>query len=191
MHLLSNSVPATAAIVGLMATVVVATWTDLRARRIPNQLLAPSAAAALMLSVFAPGGQGLAASLLGALTGLLVCLPVYLLKAMAAGDVKLMTVIGLYAGAALTLDIALLAALMGGVWVMLMFQREMRGTGTSARGRGLCLRHRLQHIDADRDDVAGTRTAADHNTHNKNLLIPYGPVIAAGTALALMIASSR
>ena len=47
------------------------------------------------------------ASLVGGLVGGMVFLPLYLLRGMAAGDVKLMAVIGLYAGAALTLDIDL------------------------------------------------------------------------------------
>ena len=75
MKLLAQHLPSYAAVAGLLLTVIVAAWTDLRHWRIPNQLLAPSAAAALMLSVFAPGAQGLTASLLGGLVGLMVFMP--------------------------------------------------------------------------------------------------------------------
>ncbi|MFM8466021.1 MAG: prepilin peptidase, partial [Oxalobacteraceae bacterium] len=96
MKFLAQHLPAYGALAGLLLTVLWAAWVDLRQWRIPNRLLAPSAAAALMLSAFMPGGQGLAASLLGGLVGLMVFMPLYLLKGMAAGDVKLMGVVGLY-----------------------------------------------------------------------------------------------
>ena len=179
MKLLANSLPAHVALAGLMVTVICAAWCDLRHWRIPNHLLAPSAAAALMLSVFAPGGQGLTASLLGGLVGLMVFMPLYLLKGMAAGDVKLMGVIGLYSGAALTLDIALLTALIGGLWVITLFQWQMHRDPKRIRQFGICLRHR---------SVRPT-TNAKASAQNKSLLIPYGAVIATGTVLALLIAS--
>ena len=125
MHLLASELPANSLLAALLLTVMAAAWTDFHQWRIPNRLLAPSAAAALMLSAFAPGAQGLYLSLLGAAVGLLIFLPLYILKGMAAGDVKLMTVIGLYAGPQLTLDIALLTALIGGLWVVILFNREM------------------------------------------------------------------
>ena len=125
MHLLANEIPANSLLAGLLLTVMAAAWTDFQTWRIPNRLLAPSAAAALMLSAFVPGAQGLYLSLLGAAVGLLIFMPLYLLKGMAAGDVKLMTVIGLYAGPQLTLDIALVSALIGGMWVVILFNREM------------------------------------------------------------------
>jgi len=179
MKLLADSLPSLTAVAGLLLTVLAAAWTDLRRWRIPNQLLAPSAAAALMLSVFAPGGQGLTASLLGGLVGLMVFMPLYLLKGMAAGDVKLMGVVGLYSGAALTLDIALLTALIGGLWVLTLFQWQMHGAPTRDPKFGICLRHRGLRAAVPTKAVA----------HNKSLLIPYGAVIATGTVLALLIAS--
>ncbi len=125
MHLLANGPPQSIIVIALVLTVMAAAWTDYREWRIPNALLAPSAAAALMLSTFVPGGQGLVHVLLGALAGLLIFMPLYLLKGMGAGDIKLMTVIGLYAGPNLTLDIALVTALIGGVWVIALFNQEI------------------------------------------------------------------
>ena len=178
MKLLTHSLPAYAAVAGLLLTVAYAAWSDLRHWRIPNQLLAPSAAAALMLSSFAPGGQGLIASLLGGLVGLSVFMPLYLLKGIAAGDIKLMGVIGLYAGAVLVLDIALLTALIGGVWAMVLFQTQRQAT----RPKGFSLFLRDQRVTLTEGQ---TKPAAQ----NKSLLIPYGAVIATGTFLALLIAS--
>lgn len=178
MKLLAQHLPAYGAVAGLLVTVICAAWVDLRQWRIPNRLLAPSAVVALMLSVFMPGGQGLTPSLLGGLVGLAVFMPLYLLKGMAAGDVKLMGVIGLYAGAALTLDIALLTALIGGLWVTTLFQWRIHGDPRRIRRFGICLRHRGLRA------TTNTKAAAQ----NKSLLIPYGAVIATGTVLALLIA---
>lgn len=125
MYLLANGLPQSSIVVALVLTVMAAAWTDYREWRIPNALLAPSAAAALMLSTFAPGGQGLMQALMGAVAGLLIFMPLYLLKGMGAGDIKLMTVIGLYAGLDLALDIALLTALIDGLWVIVLFNQEL------------------------------------------------------------------
>jgi prepilin peptidase CpaA len=182
MKLLATSLPHYSVIIGLVITVFGAAWTDLRQFRIPNQLLAASAVAALMLSVYLSGGHGLIASLVGGLIGGMVFLPLYLLRGMAAGDVKLMAVIGLYAGAALTLDIALLTALIGGIWIMVLFQWEMQDYTQRLKQFGLCLRHR--HLRS----VESAKKAAPQN---KSLLIPYGAVIAVGTVLALIIASQQ
>jgi prepilin peptidase CpaA len=191
MKFLAQHLPAYGALAGLLLTVLWAAWVDLRQWRIPNRLLAPSAAAALMLSAFMPGGQGLAASLLGGLVGLMVFMPLYLLKGMAAGDVKLMGVVGLYSGAALTLDIALLTALIGGLWVITLFQWQMHGNPTRDPKRirqfGICLRHRGLRANTHMNTHANASAKAA--AQNKSLLIPYGAVIATGTVLALLIAS--
>ncbi len=63
----------------------------------------------------APGALGLKGALLGALAGLAVFLPLYLLRAMGAGDVKLMAGIGSFVGPAALVNVALCVLLMGGV----------------------------------------------------------------------------
>jgi prepilin peptidase CpaA len=181
MHLLANGAPQTSIVVALLATVMAAAWSDLQDWRIPNALLAPSAAAALMLSTFAPGSQGITLSLLGAAAGLFIFMPLYLLKGMGAGDIKLMAVIGLYAGPDLTLDIALLTALIGGLWVIVLFNHEM-SVDQLKTPLGSFLRHRWQTKNVERKKL---------NQINKSLMIPYGVVIALGTIIALGIASSR
>ena len=180
MHLLASAPPANSILVALALTIVAAAWTDFHEWRIPNRLLAPSAAAALMLSIFLPGGQGVMLSLLGAVAGIVIFLPLYLLKGMGAGDIKLMGVIGLYVGPDLTLDIALLTALIGGVWVIVLLNHEL-STGRSKAFFESILRN-----------YTGEKNS--HNKRypqNKSLLIPYGVVIAIGTLVAVFIASHR
>jgi len=179
MQLLANELPANSLLAALLLTVVAAAWTDFQQWRIPNRLLVPSAAAALMLSNYAPGAQGLYLSLLGAAVGLLIFLPLYILKGMAAGDVKLMTVIGLYAGPQLTVDIALVSALIGGLWVIILFNREM-SVENHNDSFGVC--HRT---------LRRSNRSKKFIPQNKSLLIPYGVVIAVGTIVALGIASAQ
>lgn len=74
-------------------------YTDFAYRRVPNLLLA---IAVLALGLALIAGQAadppLAARLTGAGLGLAVTLPVYALGRMAAGDVKFLTVAGLFTG---------------------------------------------------------------------------------------------
>nr|WP_216621494.1 prepilin peptidase [Cupriavidus necator] len=74
-------------------------YTDFAYRRVPNLLLA---IAVLALGLALIAGQAaepsLAARLVGAGLGLAVTLPVYALGRMAAGDVKFLTVAGLFTG---------------------------------------------------------------------------------------------
>jgi prepilin peptidase CpaA len=98
-----------------------AAFDDLRARRIGNPLNAGALLSALILHLMcAPWPQACAVWLGGAATGLLVFLPLYAMRGMAAGDVKLMTAVGGFCGAAPALRIALGAALIGGVMALLM-----------------------------------------------------------------------
>lgn len=179
MHLLADAPPANSILVVLVVTLAIAAWTDYQEWRIPNRLLAPSAAVALMLSTFLPGGQGIILSLLGATAGVFIFLPLYLLKGMGAGDIKLMGVVGLYVGPDLTLDIALLTALIGGVWVIALLNHEF-STGRSKAIFASILRN---HSDK--------KNSRQKNLQNKSLLIPYGVVIAIGTLVAVVIASYR
>lgn len=101
--------------------------TDVRQRRIPNKLIFLALCAGLFTHVLGPandadgllshrpGALGAKAALAGALTGLALFLPLFALRAMGAGDVKLMAGIGSFAGPADTLSIALFILVMGGV----------------------------------------------------------------------------
>jgi prepilin peptidase CpaA len=80
---------------GLLALAV---WHDLISFRIPNALIAIGFAIALLLHGLVPGGLGLAQSLAGASVGLAGLLPFYLARAMGAGDVKLLAMIGAFVG---------------------------------------------------------------------------------------------
>ena len=80
---------------GLLVTAGAAALDDLAERRIPNALLAAGFCCAALLHL----AQGSPATLAGGCTaGLLLMLPMYLLHGTAAGDVKLMMVLGAFGG---------------------------------------------------------------------------------------------
>ncbi|MBK5207327.1 MAG: prepilin peptidase [Polaromonas sp.] len=113
----------------LALIVLTALLTDVRQRRIPNTLILLALAAGVLVNVFGPqafnrgaglfttlpGALGLKGAVLGALTGLAAFLPFYMLRAMGAGDVKLMAGIGSFVGPATAVNLALFILVTGGV----------------------------------------------------------------------------
>src|SRR5437867_3546861 len=107
---------------GLATLLALAVVSDLRSRRIPNELvltgllLALGQHAAMLLAGQAPlAGEHAWSPLAGALAGGAALLPLYLLRASGAGDVKLMATVGAFVGAAAALTAALYTLLAGGV----------------------------------------------------------------------------
>lgn len=89
----------------LLSLLAAATLADFARRRIPNLIVLAGLLLGLALNTFtpegfglfnrfAPGGLGLLAGLGGVLVGGAILLPMYLLHAMGAGDVKLMAMVG-------------------------------------------------------------------------------------------------
>ena len=78
----------------LLGLLVVAVASDLRRHRIPNLLVLMGTLLGLGSQVVAVGFSGLTIGLLGMLTGFAIFLPLYIVKGMAAGDVKLMAMVG-------------------------------------------------------------------------------------------------
>lgn len=122
----------------LMAAALLA---DLRQHRIPNKLVLAILGAGLLTHLVGPSNDGgglfsywpsalgAQGALLGALTGLALFLPLYALRAMGAGDVKLMAGIGSFAGPADTLSLTLFILAMGGLLAL----ARMLWAGTTRR----------------------------------------------------------
>jgi prepilin peptidase CpaA len=99
----------------LMLVVMVAAAFDIRERRIPNWLTAAGLALGLALYGFLFGTAGLLFSLKGLGLALGIYLPLYALRAMGAGDVKLMAAVGSIVGWRNWLAILVLTAIFGGI----------------------------------------------------------------------------
>ncbi len=99
---------------------------DVRHHRIPNPYVFWGAGLGILLNVFMPEGLGFASQLLpggagflsaieGLAIGLAVMLPMYLLRVMGAGDVKLMAMVGAFLSMEDVLGAILATFLAGGV----------------------------------------------------------------------------
>ena len=162
------SAPADLALNGvLVAALAYAVFTDLRSRRITNRLTYTTTLFGLVVNTVGGGWSGLSTSALGWLTGLGIMLLPFLLRAMGAGDVKLLAAIGALKGPQFVLVVALYAALVGGLLAVFYLVRERRLAATTryiAYGWFWALR--------GNGPKAGS--------------IPYAPAIAAGVLLALL-----
>src|SRR5438105_6042576 len=98
----------------LIALVVTAALYDIKSRRIPNWLVAIGLILSAAFSVESSGAQGLTTWGGGLLVGFGLFIPIYILRAMGAGDVKLMVMVGSFLGAGAALDAVLLTLLTGG-----------------------------------------------------------------------------
>jgi prepilin peptidase CpaA len=102
------------AAVAALAVASVACWTDLRTRRIPNSLTFGAAGAGLAFHTFV-SGSGPLTGVAGWLTGVLFFSPLFLLRGMGAGDLKLLGALGAWLGPFMAVRIGLWSALAGGV----------------------------------------------------------------------------
>jgi prepilin peptidase CpaA len=104
-------VPAAAVLLsGVVACVI-----DLRARRIPNWLTFGSAALALTVHLAQDGWAGAQHAGIGWVAGTVLFLPLFLLRGMGGGDVKLLAAFGAWLGAREVLWLAAYASVAGGL----------------------------------------------------------------------------
>jgi len=177
----------------LLALVLTAAFYDLRWRRIPNWLVAAGMLLGLGLnalladfSIF--GAVAGAGGWLGALKGFgvafAVYFPLYLLRAMGAGDVKLMMAIGAIAGWRNWFVIFVITGVAGGVIAIcvLLWRKRVKKTMWNV---GFLL-NRVFHLQApymsnEELDVRSPKSAR----------LPHALSIATGTVIFLVIAHLR
>lgn len=103
---------------GAVLLAVIAGWTDLRSRRIPNWLTVSALAVGVAANTILSGWGGLKTSLLGALVGLALLLPFVLLRSLGAGDWKLAGALGAFACLSLLLDLLMASIFVAGVMAL-------------------------------------------------------------------------
>jgi prepilin peptidase CpaA len=104
-----------------------AVWWDVKTHRIPNQLVLLGLLVGWLSSLL-PAGIGWQDAALGSLAGLVAFLPLYLLRILGAGDVKLLAAVGAFVGYPGVLTVALLSGLAGGVLALFMAIRHRQLT---------------------------------------------------------------
>lgn len=147
-----------------VAAAILAAIVDVSSRRIPNWLTAGLVLAGTSLNFWRHGFDGLLASLAGLSLGLAVLLPFYALRAIGAGDVKLLAGLGAVLGPNVLVSVAVYAALAGGVISAVLLLRS---------GRLLNVLNEVFVLH--RPPTRGGQTA------------PYGVAIASGTLLMLVL----
>jgi prepilin peptidase CpaA len=112
---------------GAFAIVAAACWFDVRTRRIPNWLTFPAAALGLVACTVAHSGHGTVSSAAGLLVGLALFFPLFVLKGLGGGDVKLMGALGAWLGTSVIFGVAFYTALAGGVFALALIVRHRYG----------------------------------------------------------------
>ena len=150
----------------LLLMVSIAAVNDLATRRIPNRLLLAGLAGALLLhGLSAEPGAALLSALGGMLLGLAIFLPFYLVRGMAAGDVKMMAVVGFFTGPTEAFQIAIFTWCAGGLMALLL----------------ILLRSRLRQVFVNVGHLlSGTTLPLSAGA------MPYGVAIALGTIVVLV-----
>jgi len=117
--------------ISLILLTAFAAWHDVSTRRIPNSLTLAGCLLGLAINTAQDGLHGLSTSFLGILTGFALYLPLWLLNARGAGDVKLLAAIGAFLGPQNTLLLALTAAIVGGVLALALVIAKGAGLQTA------------------------------------------------------------
>ena len=164
----------------ILLSVTVAAYFDFRWRRIPNWLVGATIILSLAWHTWSSGWDGLLMSGGGLLAGMALLLPLYLLKGMGAGDVKLFGAIG----AAVTLEhvvaVFVFAALIAGG--MALFRVLLARAFVATLSNIVDILNRFLHGRFGPHPVAGL-------TNENALVIPFGVSVAAATWLFVLLGS--
>jgi prepilin peptidase CpaA len=163
---------------GAFAVAGAACWFDVRTRRIPNWLTFPAAALGVIAATVAHGGHGSVASGAGLLVGLVLFFPLFVLKGLGAGDVKLMGALGAWLGTSMIFGVAFYTTLAGGVLALALLVRYRYG-GQAARNLWLLFTHWRVFGITPLDSLTLETSAGPK--------LPYALPIATGVALAFWL----
>jgi prepilin peptidase CpaA len=163
----------------LIAVALTAGIFDLRHRRIPNWLTISGIALGVAVNAVC-GVDGLTNALLGMGSALAIYLPLFLVRGMGAGDVKLMAAVGALAGPQHWFQIFITTAVLGGISALAL---------VSARGRWFETRSNLVLMGRE---LLAWRSPADASPEldfrsSKCLALPHGTTIAIGVLAFLLL----
>jgi prepilin peptidase CpaA len=167
----------------LCSLLALAVWSDVRTRRIPNALVFGGALLGLVLNtVYAPGdglfiapfgGLGLLWAVAGLGAGLALLLPMYILRTLGAGDVKMMAMVGAFVGPQAVAGCTVMTLLAGGVLALAV-------AAASGRLRPLLRNTYQMGLHAFFRSLGGERVHIEAPAEASGRL-PYAVAIAAGT----------
>lgn len=158
----------------LLIVVTVCVVTDLKSRKIYNNLIFPALAIAFGIHAISDGWAGLGFSLLGFTLGLGILIIPFLLGGMGAGDVKMLALVGALKGAGFVFAASVYMALIGAVmaFAIVLFKDGFRDRLRFAGFIVYCIRFRLK------PNLKGYWTSGAY---------PYGVAIASGSIACLWL----
>ena len=157
-----------AILAGAVLLAILAGWTDLRSRRIPNWLTVSGAAVGVVANTVLGGWAGLKTSLLGLVLGLGLLLPLVLLRSLGAGDWKLAGALGAFTGPTVLIDLLIGSVFVAGLMALalVIYKGRMRQT---LRNIGHIL------VSLVTFQLPGSRVSLDNPD---SLKVPYGVALA-------------
>lgn len=160
---LNRAILACAVLLSLLAA-----YTDLRWRRIPNWITVPGFLLGLTLNVAHSGWHGMRTSLLGAALGLLLLFPFVVLRSLGAGDWKLAGAVGSFLGPGALIDVLLASVFVAGLMAiaLVIYKGRLRETMRN-------LKHLVGSLATFH--MPGPELSLD-NPHS--LKVPYGVALA-------------
>lgn len=158
-----------------LIVLAVATFTDLRNRRIPNWLVLPFMLAGIVVSGWLHGWHGVGQSFAGMGLGLLIYGFLFWLGGMGAGDVKLCAAIGAWIGPNQLFIALVITAMAGGIMVLCWaaFGGFLKDLFTGAGSMVFGWKERGMHRDPE--------MVLSNPLKRK---MPYAPAIAIGTLIS-------
>jgi prepilin peptidase CpaA len=162
---------------GALAVAGIGAITDVASRRIPNSLTYSALLVAIVGRFGLQGWHGLGSAIAGGLIGGGAFLVFFLLHAMGAGDVKLITAIGCLVGPTSAIQIVLASAIAGGIFAILY-----------AVGQGRLRAVLVNVFELIRFHAAeGAEMHPSLNLSNPQAArMPYGVAIAAGVVYSVL-----
>lgn len=186
---MSLTLPPRGVVIVLLAVLLVAAVYDVRFRRIPNWVTVTGAALGLLLNafLFGPPGSwfslaGVWFSLRGLGLGFGVYFLLYVIRAMGAGDVKLMAAVGALVGWQDWIGIFIITAVLGGVMAAILMATRGRIQKTLWNVYFILtemMSGRPAYIKREELDVRSPKSVG----------LAHGAVIAVGTVFYLVLAA--
>jgi len=162
-----------------LAVGLTAGWIDLRARRIPNWLTVSGALLGIAIHTHQSGITGTAMSLEGLFLALVVLFPMVMLRAMGAGDWKLMASLGAILGPWMMLFVLLAAIFLSGIMAVVMVIRANKVKET----------FRNMFVLVQGFLAFGLRANPEISLDNPALLkLPFGVAVALGSVVCFVAA---
>ncbi len=162
----------------LVPGILLASWIDYAQRRVPNWLNASLIAIGFAIQGMYFGTEGLVTGFWGMWVGFGVLIVPWLMHGMGAGDVKLMSAIGVWFGPMLTLQSFALGVIIGGVTAVVMIL-------STRRLKHACANLNIILTKCTNPKLVFAEFGSAKSFGETSQLLPYGVPLTAGSLIML------